>query len=135
MSVDQRTAALKKEWWTERDSIGLAMRSDTDASADYISIDEAKTVTVHVVKHDENFVASGSGIDMTSGSDGTPLIPAEFHDALANYAIARGYELNPQTLQSAQYFEQKWKEAIREGKKYANQDRDGSPYHIRQYDY
>jgi hypothetical protein len=117
MSVDQRTAALKKVWWTERDSIGLAMRSETDASADYISIDEAKTVTVHVVKHDENFVASGTGI------------------ALANYAIARGYELNPQTLQSAQYFEQKWKEAIREGKKYANQDRDGSPYHIRQYDY
>ena len=131
MSVDQRTAALKKVWWTERDSIGLAMKSDTDSSSDYISIDEAKTVTVHVVKHDENFVVSGTGIALAE----SPAIPDEFHDALANYAIARGYELNPQTIQAAQYFDAKWLEAIREGKKYANKDRDGSSYHIKQYDY
>ena len=131
MSVDQRTAALKKVWWTERDSIGIAMKSDSDASADYISIDEAKTVTVHVVKHDENFVFSGKGIALAD----SPSIPDEFHDALANYAIARGYELNPQTIQAAQYFDAKWLEAIREGKKYANKDRDGSSYHIKQYDY
>jgi len=131
MSVDQRTAALKKVWWTERDSIGLAMRSDTDASADYISVNEVKTVTIHAIKHDENFVASGTGIDLTESS----AIPDEFHDALASYAIARGYELSPNTISAAQYFDSKWAEAIREGKKYANQDRDGSSYHIKQYDY
>jgi hypothetical protein len=131
MSVDQRTAALKKVWWIERDSIGLAMVSDADTSTDYISVNEVKTVTIHAVKLDEDFVASGTGITMTE----SPAIPAEFHDALATYAIAKGYELNPATLQSAQYFNNEWEMCIREGKKYANKGRDGSGYHIRQYDY
>jgi hypothetical protein len=131
MSVDQRTAALKKVWWIERDSIGLAMVSDADTSTDYISVNEVKTVTIHAVKLDEDFVASGTGITMTE----SPAIPAEFHDALAKYAIAKGYELNPATLQSAQYFNNEWEMCIREGKKYANKGRDGSGYHIRQYDY
>ena len=62
-------------------------------------------------------------------------IAKEFHDALSKYAIAKGYELNPQTLQVAQYFNNEWEMCIREGKKYANKGRDGSGYHIRQYDY
>ena len=67
--------------------------------------------------------------------DESPAIPEEFHDALAQYAIAKGYELNPATLQAAQYFNNEWEMCIREGKKYANKGRDGSGYHIRQYDY
>ena len=131
MSVDQRTAALKKVYWLERNAIGLAMVSSTDSSADYISVNEVKEVTIHAVKLDEDFVASGTGITMTE----SPAIPAEFHDALAKYAIAKGYELNPQTLQAAQYFNKEWEMCIREGKKYANKGRDGSGYHIKQYDY
>ena len=135
MSVDQRTAALKKVYWLERDAIGLAMVSSTDSSADYISVNEAKEVTIHAVKLDEDFVATtgtGSG-GIRMGE--SPAIPAEFHDALAKYAIAKGYELNPQTLQVAQYFNKEWEMCIREGKKYANKGRDGSGYHIKQYDY
>ena len=49
MSVDQRTAALKKVYWLERDAIGLAMVSSTDSSADYISVNEVKEVTIHAV--------------------------------------------------------------------------------------
>jgi hypothetical protein len=107
MSVDQRTAALKKVYWLERDAIGLAMVSDADTSTDYISVNEVKTVTIHAVKLDEDFVASGTGITMTESP----------------------------TLQAAQYFNNEWEMCIREGKKYANKGRDGSGYHIRQYDY
>ena len=136
MSVDQRTAALKKVYWLERDAIGLAMVSSTDSRADYISVNEVKEVTIHAVKLDEDFIASTGG-DGSGGirMDESPAIPAEFHDALAKYAIAKGYELNPQTLQVAQYFNKEWEMCIREGKKYANKGRDGSGYHIKQYDY
>ena len=135
MSVDQRKAALKKVWWTERDSIGLAMVSDSDLSTAYVSVNEVKTVTIHAVKKDENFIAStgtGSG-GIRMGE--SPSIPEEFHDALADYAIAKGYETKPRFLQNAAYFKNNFRESINEAKRYANKGRDGSGYHIRQYDY
>ena len=104
MSVDQRKSALKKVYWTERDAIGLAMVSDSDLSADYVSVNEVKTVTIHAVKKDENFVATtgtGSG-GIRMGE--SPSVPEEFHDALADYAIAKGYETKPRFLQNAAYF-------------------------------
>ena len=131
MSVDARKSALKNVWWIERDKLGIAKVSDADTSTDYVSPSEVKQLTLHFVKLDEDFVASGSGIAMNE----SPAIPEEFHDALSKYAIAKGYELNPQTLQVAQYFNNEWEMCIREGKKYANKGRDGSGYHIRQYDY
>ena len=131
MSVDTKTSALKNVWWVERDNLAIARTSEVDASAEYISPTEIKEIRLHFTKLDEDFVASGSGITMTE----SPAILAEFHDALAKYAIARGYELNPQTLQVAQYFNNEWEMCIREAKKYANKVRDGSSYHIRQYDY
>tara|TARA_R110002012_G_scaffold142115_2_gene300001 strand:- start:868 stop:1263 length:396 start_codon:yes stop_codon:yes gene_type:complete len=131
MSVDTKTSALKNVWWVERDNLAIARTSEVDASAEYISPTEIKEIRLHFTKLDEDFVASGSGITMTE----SPAILAEFHDALAKYAIARGYELNPQTLQVAQYFNNEWEMCIREAKKYANKGRDGSSYHIRQYDY
>ena len=67
--------------------------------------------------------------------DESPSIPEEFHDALADYAIAKGYETKPQLLQQAVYFKNNWREAISEAKKYANKGKDGTGYHIRQYDY
>jgi len=131
MSVDTKTSALKNVWWVERDNLAIARTSEVDASAEYISPTEIKEIRLYFTKLDEDFVASGSGITMTE----SPAILAEFHDALAKYAIARGYELNPQTLQVAQYFNNEWEMCIREAKKYANKGRDGSSYHIRQYDY
>ena len=131
MSVDAKTSALKNVWWVERDNLGIVKSSETDASAEYVSPSEVKEVRLYFIKLDEDFVASGTGITLTE----SPAIPEEFHEALADYAIAKGYELNPQGLQVAQYFNNKWEMCIREGKKYANKGRDGSGYHIRQYDY
>ena len=129
--ADARTSALKNVWWIERDAIAIAKSSATDTTTDYVSVSEVKTVNVHAVKLDEDFVASGSGINMTESPD----IPEEFHDALTYFAIARGYELNPQTLPASSYWRALWKEQISEGKSYANKNREGSGYHVRQYDY
>lgn len=131
MSTAERNSALKKVYWLERDGIALATRSENDNSTDYVSVTEAKTVHVHAVKRDSDFVASGTGIGMTQ----VPSIPTEFHEALAYYAIARGYETNPKGLQQAMYFRGLFNEEIREAKKYANKQRDGSGYHIQQHDF
>jgi len=131
MATAERTSALKKVWWIERDAIAIATRSDSDSSTDYVSVSEVKTVNVHAVKRDEDFVASGTGIALAE----SPAIPTEFHDALAYYAISKGYETNPNGLQQATYFRTLWREELNEAKKYANKQRDGSTYHIKQYDY
>ena len=43
--------------------------------------------------------------------------------------------MKPDTLQAATYWRGLWSESISEGKRYANKGRDGTGYHIRQYDY
>lgn len=131
MSSNERTSALKKVYWIERDAIAIAQRSNSDTSTDYVSVTEVKTVNVHAVKTDEKFVASGSGISMDESS----IIPEEFHEGLTYYVIAKGYELKPETLQASVFWKGLWKEQISEGKTYANKQRDGSSYHIQQHDF
>lgn len=132
MSVDERTSALKHAYFIERDKIAIVKTSDTDSSTDYVSPSEIKEVRLQFVKLDEDFVTdSGTGIRLSE----SPAIPEEFHDALATYAIAKGYELNAKNLQAAQYFNNEWKMCIREGKRFANKRKDGSGYHIKQYDF
>ena len=215
MSIDSRTSASKHVWWTERDGIAIAKRSETDTSVDYVSPSEVKTITVHYNKLDQDFTANPSGsIDgfsdytpldddsfwqigvswsnitqtSTSGSGsgllvnitinvkGSPtftiasggsgyavsdtivftdpgstsntvtitvssllsgigltnssIIPEEFHEAIANYAIAKGYELKPELIKMSGYFRSLFNEDIREAKKYANKGRDGTAYTI-----
>ena len=135
MSVDARKSALKNVWWIERDKLAIVKSSDSSAATGsaYVSPAEVKGVTVHFVKLDESFIAADSGTGI--GMDESPAIPEEFHDALTYYAIAKGYEMNPQTIQAGIYWKELWKEQISEAKRYANKGRDGSGYHIRQYDY
>ncbi len=133
MSLDQKSNALKKVWWVERDGIGIATASSTDETSDFVSVSEVKTVNVHAIKHDKNFIESGSpGYIMTQ----SPAIPDEFHEGLVNYAIAKGYELNPEKLQAASYFRQLWNMCVNEGKQFSNQERLGNQgYTIRQQDF
>tara|TARA_R110000803_G_C11976961_1_gene320271 strand:+ start:1122 stop:1514 length:393 start_codon:yes stop_codon:yes gene_type:complete len=129
--ADARNSALKHSWWIERDAIALVKNSAIDSTTNFVSVSEVKTVNVHAVKLDDDFVASGTGIDMTESSN----IPAEFHEALANYAIAKGYELKPELIRQAGYFRSLFNEDVREGKKYANKGRDGTAYSIQGTDY
>ena len=120
-------------YWIERDGIAIATHNVTGNSpaSEFTGPTGSKTVTIFAVKNDENFVASGSGIIMTESS----AIPDEFHDALAHYAIMKGYETKPEAIQMAGYFRQQWEMCIREGKKYANTGRDGASMVIKGYDY
>ena len=131
MADDARTNALKHAWWIERDAIAIVKNSATVTTTNHVSVSEAKQINVHAVKLDDNFVASGSGTDMTE----SPNIPAEFHDALANYAIAKGYELKPELVKMAGYFRSLFNDDVREGKRYANKGRDGTAYSIQPVDY
>ena len=122
-------------YWIERDGIAIATQNVTGNSpaSEFTGPTGSKTVTIFAVKNDENFIAgtSGTGIDMTESS----VIPDEFHDALAQYAIMKGYETKPEAIQMAQYFRSQWEMCVREGKKYANTGRDGASMVIKGYDY
>ena len=120
-------------YWLERDGIAIAKHNVTGNSpaSEYTGPAADKTVTIFAIKNDENFVASGTGIIMTE----SPAIPDEFHDALAQYAIMKGYETKPEAIQMAGYFRQQWEMGIGEGKKYANTGRDGASLSIKGYDY
>ena len=120
-------------YWLERDGIAIAKAnvSGVSPATEFTGPEGGKTVTIFAIKNDENFVASGTGITMTE----SPAIPDEFHDALAQYAIMKGYETKPEAIQMAGYFRQQWEMCIREGKKYANTGRDGSSINIKGYDY
>ena len=131
MADDARTNALKHAWWIERDAIAIVKNSATDTTTNHVSVSEAKQINVHAVKLDDDLVAAGSGTDMTE----SPNIPAEFHDALANYAIAKGYELKPELVKMAGYFRSLFNDDVREGKRYANKGRDGTAYSIQPVDY
>ena len=120
-------------YWIERDGIAIATHNVTgnSPSSEFTGPTGSKTVTIFAVKNDENFVASGTGIILTE----SPSIPDEFHDALAQYAIMKGYETKPEAIQMAQYFRKEWEMCVREGKKYANTGRDGASMVIKGYDY
>jgi len=93
-------------YWIERDGIAIATQNVTGNSpaSEFTGPTGSKTVTIFAVKNDENFVASGTGITMTESS----AIPDEFHDALAHYAIMKGYETKPESIQMTQYFRNEW---------------------------
>ena len=83
-------------YWLERDGIAIAKAnvSGVSPATEYTGPAADKTVTIFAIKSDENFVASGTGIIMTE----SPAIPDEFHDALAQYAIMKGYETKPEAI-------------------------------------
>jgi len=128
--------AYKDEvYWIERDKIGIATldRSATSISNEFTGPVAGKTVTLFVVSKDDNFDStSGSGkIDV----DEAPNIPSEFHEALTYKVIADLYARDPRTIQLAQFWDQKFQMAIRDGKKYANTGRDGAAPKIKPAEY
>ena len=76
----------------------------------FVDVDNGATVTL----------PDDSTLRVENGMLESPTIPAEFHEALCYKAIAHGYEKTADGLQQAQYFEQKWQQALIDGKKEAN---------------
>ena len=133
----------EKVWWVESESetsnevndpqLGLATYSKVGENITYTHLEGSKEIKVYGSVYDEDFIAedTGSGIGMNE----SPNIPVDFHDALTHYVIMKGYELKPEAIQLAQYFENKWNMCINDGREYTNTDMQGSTPSIVPYDF
>jgi hypothetical protein len=120
-----------KVYWLDRESIGVAETSD---GKNFTSPNEVKTVTIFCTKEDEPFEANDA-TDTGIGMLESPVLPDEFHEALAYKVIQQGYERKPEQLALAQYFKAQFEEMVAEAKKSANKDFDGSTIRIMGHDY
>ena len=120
-----------KVYWIERNQIAIAETSDLKT---FSSVAEEKKVHLFAIKGDELF----TNTDTATGAIGIleePNIPAEFHEALTYKVIQQGYERKPEAIQLADYFNNKFNEAVAEAKKVANKDYDNSSYSIKGHNY
>ena len=114
---------MAKVYWTDKDAIAVADLSSVNVT---LSGPTAGTLSMHCSRHDSPFVSIDTGVTnansirIETGMLESPVIPPEFHEALTYKAIAHGYEKAPDGLQQAQYFHEKFNQAVRDGMKEAN---------------
>ena len=125
-------------WWVERDELAIANKSGDE----YTGPDASKTVYIYCTRADLPFTktgANGQSPAIEIGINDSPSIPDDFHEALVNYVLWKGYEKKIATdvnmLKAASHFETRWNNMVTEGKKVARIGRDGSSYSIAQYEY
>ena len=122
------THTRNEVWWIERGGIAIGTSSElTDAITGPVA---DLTVTLYVVKNGDTFIESDSGLTGQIGYLEEPDIPEEWHDAILNYAVAKGYELNPEGMSQAGYFMTRYNELVSECKKSSHKGVDGSSYGI-----
>ena len=120
MGYENRTFA----YFVDRDAIAIVKRSVSSGENTYSSPSEAKTVTIFAIKKPNLFINADSGAaNTTTGYNETPDLPEEFQHTVVAKAIQRGYELNPDTLTTATYWERQYNLGVIEGKRYANTGR------------
>tara|TARA_R110002020_G_scaffold128392_4_gene287766 strand:+ start:2761 stop:3141 length:381 start_codon:yes stop_codon:yes gene_type:complete len=114
-------------WWTERERIALVeYGKDIDCAVSPSSVSAGLKVRILVNRRALDF-----GSDLTSVSE----LPPQFHEALAYKAIAMGYTRGERTnIQMAQYYEMLYRQAVKEGKKYARRRHLGTGF-IKQVDF
>jgi len=114
-------------WWTERDAIWVGYYDESQTEENqFISPDSTvagKEITVFYYKKSDHF-ALPSANDAWEAQ--IPEIPEQFHQSLVNKAIAIGYETTPQGIQMAQYFNGKFEDDVKNGRKYAYRARTGT---------
>tara|TARA_R100001463_G_scaffold129035_1_gene187740 strand:- start:1767 stop:2159 length:393 start_codon:yes stop_codon:yes gene_type:complete len=127
-----KTEAQKNAWFIKDDKIGI-VKTTTTSDVSVTSPSTVDTVRLHFIKRDEDFIAANTGIGI--GMDESPAIPAEFHETLTHYAVARGYEKRPDMINSAIYFRNLWQQELNKAKKESDINKDGTPYFIKGYDF
>ena len=115
-------------YWLERGGIAIGTSSETTGTVTGPTGDLG--VTIYVIKNGDKFVSDDSGGEGQIGYLESPDIPEEWHEALVNFAISKGYELNPATIQNAGYFMQIYGETVMECKKDKAKLNDDSGYGI-----
>jgi hypothetical protein len=118
-------------WWTERDRLGIAKTSDYGST--FTSPEGSLTIRVFCSKLADHFALSdGATTDIATNE--VSDIPEMFHEALICKVNAMLFELNPETIPLAQYWDGKYKEHIHEAKKFGNENRSVGA-HIKGEDY
>ena len=107
-------------WWVEDNSILLGYYDESKTDAEKVASPDSTIAGQELrlffnLKEDHFDLPSAS----STWGEQEPNFPAQFHDALVNKAIALGYERNPDTLQLAQYFNGKFEDDVKNGRKYA----------------
>jgi hypothetical protein len=111
-------------YYVERKAIAIVKRSVENTANTYASPSDVKTVTIFAIKRPNLFVSDSTGSsNTTTGYTQEPDIPEEFTHAIVAKAIQRGYELTPESLAAAQYWERQFEKGVNEGKKYGNTGR------------
>ena len=126
------TNATKQHvWWTERDSIGIALLDSlTTEKNRFKSPDGVYEVTLfYYKKPDPLKTLDVDGADLTD----IPEIPSQFHQYIVDRAIQLGYEQKADS-NMAVYFERKYEKGIKEGKTFANRGRISGSFQVRQHD-
>ena len=122
------THTRNEVWWIERGGIAIGTRSEVTGKI--VGPTGDLTVTLYVVKNGDTFIEAESGLTGQIGYLEEPDIPEEWHDAILNYAVAKGYELEPTTIQQTGYFMQRYNELVSECKRSAHKGLDGSGYGV-----
>lgn len=122
------THTRNETWWIERG--GIAIGTSSENSDAITGPSGGLTVTLYVIKNGDTFISSDSGSTGQIGYLEEPDIPEEWHEAILNYAIGKGYELEPSTIQQAGYFMTRYNEVVTEAKKTSHRGLDGSGYGI-----
>ena len=102
--MSEKSDALKFAWWIENDKVALVYADTTNVNDSYSSPSEVKTVTVRGYFNADEVVEADTGGSNDTGMTEACSLPEEFHSAILSKAVQKGYELKPETIQSAQYF-------------------------------
>ena len=122
------THTRNEVYWLERGGIAIGTNSESTNTVTGPAGD--LTVTLYVIKNGDEFITEDSGSTGQIGYLEEPDIPEEWHEAILNYAISKGYELEPSTIQQAGYFMTRYNEVVSEAKKTSHRGLDGSGYGI-----
>jgi len=115
--------AKTKVWWIKDSKLGVANWDDVEKKI--VTFDEDdKQIRIHI---------SRRATLLTAMSD-IPEIPSRFHDGLVAKVIEK-LSVKLGNMGPVQYWRSEWNQAVIRGKRYANKDRDGSSYAIKQVDY
>tara|TARA_R100000951_G_scaffold112097_1_gene111935 strand:- start:757 stop:1188 length:432 start_codon:yes stop_codon:yes gene_type:complete len=115
-------------YWIERDSIGIALHDSSKNVSDiFTSVKGVHQITLFYHKKALHFGVSSSDGSSTLNTTGllseVSELPSQFHSCLIDKAISLGYELKPDMIQLAPYFDGKFEKGIKEGKTFANRGR------------
>ena len=107
-------------WWVEDNNILLGYYDESKTDSEKIASPDStiagQSMTLFYNKKPKNFDIPSQNRDWDKQ---IPEIPEQFHDALVTKAVGLGYERNHETLKLAQYFNGKFEDDVKNGRKYA----------------